>query len=186
MAEPFISGYALQWNQPATIAGAFVERFARGAFDKSLRENPDVAALWAHDTSRVLGRVGNGSLTIRSDAVGLWYSLTPNAGSPLGQEALASVGRGDVAQVSVGFAADMETWDDTADLPARLVTQARLFEISLVLWGAYGDATSAAVSRAVMNAHAARRRVLAKPTSASARRARTEQAARGIISWRSQ
>jgi uncharacterized protein len=49
MAEPKITGWANQWNQPAIIAGAFEERFARGAFDAHLREKPDVAALWSHD-----------------------------------------------------------------------------------------------------------------------------------------
>jgi HK97 family phage prohead protease len=160
MAEPFISGYAIQWGQPATIAGLFVERFARGAFDKSLRDNPDVAALWSHDASRPLGRVGNGTLTLKPDSVGLWYALAPNPESPNGQEALASVGRADVGQVSVGFYSEVEEWDDTHDMPHRLVTQARLQEISLVLWGAYGDTTSASVgnARASHNAAAALRR----------------------------
>lgn len=159
MAEPFISGYALQWNQPATIGGAFVERFARSAFDKSLRDYPDVAALWAHDTSRVLGRVSNGSLTLRADSIGLAYVLKPNPDSPIGQEALAGVGRNDVNEVSVGFYSEVEEWDDTGDLPARLITQARLLECSLVLWGAYGNTTSASLSRAQHNAiNAARRR----------------------------
>ncbi|TPL39234.1 HK97 family phage prohead protease [Mesorhizobium sp. B2-4-8] len=158
MAEPFISGYALQWGQPATIAGLFVERFARGAFDKSLRDFPDVCALWSHDESRPLGRVGNGSLELRPDAVGLWYNLTPNPDSPNGQEALASVGREDVGQVSVGFWSEIEEWDDRQDMPQRLITQARLSEISLVLHGAYGDATSASLSRATTNAAAAVRR----------------------------
>lgn len=154
MAE--IAGYAIQWNQPAIIAGLFEERFARGAFDASLRDYPDVAALWAHDSSRPLGRVKNGTLTLRSDNIGLWYSLTTDPASPLGQEAAATVGSGTVDQVSVGFSSDIEEWDDTGDLPRRLITRARLYEISLVLWGAYGDATSAAVSRArATNRHAA-------------------------------
>lgn len=141
-----ISGYAITWNRPAVIAGLFEERFARGAFDESLKQYPDVAALWAHDASRPLGRVANGSLTLRSDNIGLWYSLTPNPDSATGREALATVGRGDVGQVSVGFSADVEEWDDRGDLPRRLITSARLHEISLVLWAAYGNDTSAAIA----------------------------------------
>ncbi|MER9032419.1 HK97 family phage prohead protease [Mesorhizobium sp. M0674] len=159
MAEPFISGYALQWQQPATIAGLFVERFARGSFDRSLRDNPDVAALWSHDSSRPLGRVGNGTLTLKPDSIGLWYALTPNPDSPSGQEALASVGRADVGQVSVGFSSVIEEWTDADALPSRLITEARLHEISLVLWAAYGDATSASLSRAADNSAAALRRI---------------------------
>jgi HK97 family phage prohead protease len=152
-----ITGYAIQWNRPAIIAGAFEERFARGAFDKSLRDNPDVVALWAHDSSRPLGRVSNGTLELRADSVGLSYALTPNPDAPMGQEALATVGRADVGQVSVGFSSLVEEWDDNGDLPKRLITEARLHEISLVVWGAYGDDTSASVARANA-ANAARRR----------------------------
>jgi HK97 family phage prohead protease len=152
-----ITGYAIQWDRPAVIGGAFEERFARGAFDKSLRENPDVVALWAHDPSRPLGRVANGTLTLKSDRIGLWYSLTPNRDSPMGQEALATVGRADVGQVSVGFSSLMEEWDDSGDLPRRLITEARLLETSLVVWGAYGDDTSAVVAR-TNAANASRRR----------------------------
>ena len=146
MAE--ISGYAITWNQSAVIAGAFEERFARGAFNQSLLDHPDVAVLWGHDATRPLGRVSNKSLTLRSDNIGLFYSFTPDEKSPLGQEALASVGSGLVDEVSVGFASEIEEWDDTGNLPRRLITRARLYEVSLVLWGAYGKATSAAVVRA--------------------------------------
>jgi HK97 family phage prohead protease len=147
MAEPFISGYALKWNVPACISGLFMERFSRSAFDKSLIENPDVVALWSHDSSRPLGRVSNGTLVLKPDSVGLWYALTPNPDSPDGRSALASVGRGDLREVSVGIYSDVEEWDDSLDMPQRLITQATLIEVSLVVWAAYGDSTSAALSR---------------------------------------
>ncbi|MCS3503427.1 HK97 family phage prohead protease [Bradyrhizobium japonicum USDA 38] len=154
-----ISGWALQWGQPAIIAGAFEERFARGAFDKHLAQNPDVAALWAHDPSRPLGRVSNGLLKLRSDAIGLHFLLEPDPAAPLGQEALATVGNGTVTEVSVSFTPVVEEWTDDGDIPKRLITEARLYEISLVLWGAYGKATSAQISRASSNKSAARRRI---------------------------
>jgi uncharacterized protein len=174
MAE--ISGYAIQWNQPAIIGGGvFEERFARGAFDKSLVEHP-VAALWAHDPSRPLGRTGNGSLTLRSDNIGLWYSLTPNPESPMGQEAIATVGAGTVDEVSVSFSSTVEEWDDRYDLPRRLITEARLHEVSLVLWGAYGKATSASLSRSITEKQSPVTNALA----ASRRRAEAAQRLRGI------
>ncbi|ACE92035.1 hypothetical protein RHECIAT_CH0003087 [Rhizobium etli CIAT 652] len=141
-----IAGYAIQWNQPAIIAGLFEESFARGAFNQSLIDNPDVAVLWAHDSSRPLARVSNRSLMLRADNIGLFYSFTPDEKSPLGQEALASVGSGLVNEVSVGFSSVEEEWDDAGKLPKRLITRAWLGEISIVLWGAYGKTTSASVS----------------------------------------
>ncbi len=174
MTAPFISGYAIQWGQPAVIGGQFEERFARGAFDKSLRDYPSVAALWSHDSSRPLARTDNGTLELRPDFIGLWYSITPNAESPMGQETLAMVGADTVNEVSPAFFSEMEEWDDTGDLPSRLITQARLLEISLVLWGAYGKSTSAALSRSASNDLAARRRI-------AVRRAVMEQKLRGIL-----
>lgn len=160
-----ISGYAVQWNQPAVIAGLFEEKFARGAFDQSLIDHPDVAVLWGHDATRPLARVANKTLTLRSDEVGLFYSFTPDEESPLGQEALASVGSGLVNEVSVGFSSIQEEWDDSGALPKRFITRAFLGEISIVLWGAYGKSTSAAV---------------VSQRSAASRRAEAKMAARGI------
>lgn len=158
MAEPpKITGWAIQWNQPAIIAGSFEERFARGAFDESLRDYPDVAALWSHDPSRPLARVSNGTLKLRSTNAGLWYELTPNTESPLGQECIAMVGSETVNQMSVSFAPEIEEWDDSGDLPRRLITQARLFEVSVVLYGAYGTATSAGLRSDNAAAEARRR-----------------------------
>jgi HK97 family phage prohead protease len=158
MAET-ISGWAIQWNQPAIIAGVFEERFARGAFDKHLAQNPDVAALWAHDQSRPLGRISNRTLSLRSTDIGLYYSLTPNPDAPLGQEALATVGNGTVTEVSVSFTPVVEEWDDGGEIPKRLITEAKLFEVSLVIWGAYGSNTSAQISRASNNNQSAKRRI---------------------------
>ncbi|MCK1600830.1 HK97 family phage prohead protease [Bradyrhizobium sp. 166] len=164
-----ISGFAISWNRPAIIAGVFEERFARGAFDKHLAQNPDVAALWAHDPSRPLGRVSNGRLKLRSDAIGLYYSLEPDPDAPLGQEALATVGNGTVTEVSVSFTPVVEEWTDDGDIPKRLITEAKLFEISLVLWGAYGSGTSAQISRASSNNTAAQRRIAARREATRAR-----------------
>ncbi|MBH5371428.1 HK97 family phage prohead protease [Bradyrhizobium glycinis] len=166
-----ISGFAISWNRPAIIAGLFEERFARGAFDKHLAQNPDVAALWSHDPSRPLGRILNRTLSLRSTNAGLYYELTPNPDAPLGQEALATVGNGTVNEVSVSFTPVVEEWDDSSDLPKRLITEAKLYEISLVLWGAYGKDTSAQISRASTNGEAALRRI------------REAQRKRGILKW---
>lgn len=158
MGEPAITGYAISWNQPAIIAGSWEERFARGAFDVHLREKPDVVALWAHDVSRPLARVSNGTLKLRSDLAGLYYEIIPNADSPLGQEAIAMVGTDTVNEMSVGFSSEIEEWNETSSLPQRLITQARLIEISIVLFGAFGKNTSAGI-RSATNNHAAKRRI---------------------------
>jgi hypothetical protein len=57
-------------------------------------------------------------------------------------------------------------------MPRRLITEARLHELSLVVWGAYGDDTSASL-RSDNNAANAARRI-------ADRRARMEAKFRGI------
>lgn len=161
-----ISGYAIQWGKPAIIANLFEERFARGAFDRSLIDNPDVVVLWSHDTSRPLARVSNKTLTLKSDNIGLWYSFTPNEKSPLGQEAIATIGAGTLDQVSVGFASQEEEWQDGIDLLRRTITRATLFELSMVVWGAYGATTSAS---------------LVTPRSTAVAKAEAKMHARGLI-----
>lgn len=143
-----VSGYAITWNRPAVIAGLFEERFARGAFDRYLADSPDVACLWAHDVARPLARTGNGTLTLRTDNIGLWFSAVLAEGAPLAAEAAALVGNGTVQEMSVGFFPVREEWDDRGDMPKRLITEAGLIEVSVVLWGAYGDATSVGLSGA--------------------------------------
>ncbi len=91
----------------------------------------------------------------------MWYSFEPDDKSPLGQEALASVGSGLVNEVSVGFPSIEEEWNDSDRIPKRTITNAFLGEISIVLWRAYGQSTSAALfgrSTAASKAEAAMRR----------------------------
>lgn len=48
-----INGYAARYDEPTTIAGAYIEKIAPGAFAKTI-QNGDVLALIAHDWARVI------------------------------------------------------------------------------------------------------------------------------------
>ena len=162
-----ISGYAARFGDETIIAGAFRERLQPGAFSRSLRENPDVVMLLDHDTGRVLGRTSAGTLTLREDRIGLWFSLDVDASTPEGQTALGTVRRQDVKGCSFGFIVRAEEWDDGGDrLPLRTITDVDLFEITLTAFPAY-PTTSAALRAA----NAARR---------VAERAERKQRLRGI------
>ena len=157
MADNVISGYAVMFNAETVIAGEFRERIAQGAFTRTLREKPDVIALLAHDYGRVLGRVSAGTLSLREDRVGLYFSLQVDPTTPEGQTALGTVGRQDVKGCSFGFRVRAETWDDGGDrLPLRTITDVDLSEITLTAFPAY-ETTSASLRGA--NAAAARRRI---------------------------
>lgn len=144
----FISGYAAVFNTETVIDGLFREKFLAGAFDRSLRENPDVLALWSHDWDRPLGRTSAGTLELRSDRAGLYFALTPDDTTPDGLTAIGTVRRQDVKGCSFSFTAMRETWVEGGDneLPLRIVEEARLYEVTLTPLPAYPE-TSAVLSQ---------------------------------------
>ncbi|ATU92742.1 HK97 family phage prohead protease [Phyllobacterium zundukense] len=145
MADSTISGYAVMFGDETIIAGEFRERIAPGCFARTLRENPDVLALLSHDSGRVLGRTTAGTLTLREDRIGLWFSLEADSTTPSGQEALGTVRRQDVRGCSFGFRVRAEEWDDGGNrLPLRTIKDVDLYEITLTATPAY-PTTSAAL-----------------------------------------
>lgn len=170
MGDNTISGYAARFGDVTTIAGEFREKLDPGAFARTLKEKPDVVMLLDHDSGRVLGRVGAGTLTLREDRIGLWFSLDADVTTPEGQTALGTVGRQDVRGCSFGFRVRAEEWQDGGDrLPLRIITDVDLYECTLTAFPAY-PTTSASLAR--NNASAAARRVRMK--------AEMEQKLRGI------
>ncbi|RWK17052.1 MAG: HK97 family phage prohead protease [Mesorhizobium sp.] len=159
MAE-LISGYAVVFNSETNIAGAFREKISPGAFDKSLRDYPDVLALFNHNYDRPLGRTAAGTLELRSDRVGLWFGLKPDETTPDGLTAIGTVRRQDVKGCSFGFTVTRETWDEGGDneLPLRIVEEAVLWEVTLTPLPAYAE-TSASLSSPDSAANARRRTI---------------------------
>jgi len=138
LAGNVISGYAARFGDETVIAGEFRERLAPGAFTRTLRERPDVTALLDHDSGRVLGRTTAGTLTLREDRIGLFFSLDVDPTTPEGQTALGTVGRQDVKGCSFGFRVQSEAWTDGGDkLPLRTLTDVDLFEVTLTYNPAY-------------------------------------------------
>lgn len=140
-----ISGYAARYGDETTIAGMFREKLQAGCFSRSLREDPDVVALLAHDHGRVLGRVSSGTLKLRDDRIGLFFSLDADASTPSGAEAIGTVGRQDVQGCSFGMLVRAERWvDDDQSLPLRIIEDAYIYEITLTAFPAY-ETTSASI-----------------------------------------
>lgn len=168
-----IVGYAVRFGEETTIAGLFREKIAPNAFDQSLRERPDVLGLWSHDPARVLGRTSSGTLELRTDSAGLWFSIEPDPNAPDGATALSAVARADVRGCSFGFVVERETWDEGADnqLPLRIIERAELLEVSVVSWPAYPTTTAKIAERSGAPSPACR---------ISERQVRMEQKFRGI------
>jgi len=152
--EPTIAGYAVvfdSWSEPLADGRGrpFRERFAGGAFDRWLATNPDIRALWNHNSDFPLGRTRNGTLRVAKDTHGIRFEIDPPETS-WGADALASIQRGDVSGVSFEFATKRDGTADHWERPGgdgiafRTVLDADLREISPVVFPAY-PATQVAV-----------------------------------------
>jgi HK97 family phage prohead protease len=135
-------GYAVRWGQPALIRQAgrtFEERFARGAFARSLAAG-DVRLCVEHDYRAVVACQSDGSLHLVEDHVGLLVDATALHTAD-GDDALAAVRCRSRAGLSVGFDHGAAArWSDEDGVAVREVTDCRLREISICRNPAYRTA----------------------------------------------
>jgi HK97 family phage prohead protease len=140
---PQITGYAAVFDQPSEVMMFFREIIRPGAFTKTI-QGGDVRALWNHDTAAPLGRTKNGTLELKEDAQGLHIAITP-PDTTWARDAMESIRRGDVDQMSFGFVCLRDNWiKDDNGFPLREVLEVELWEVSPVTFPAYPD-TSVAV-----------------------------------------
>ena len=135
--QPMISGTGIVYNQLSVVIwGMFREQIAPGAFTESMAKR-DVRSLWNHNTDYPLGRVGNGTLRLSEDDKGIQFENDPPATS-WGNDALASIRRGDVTQTSFGFVSLEDEWSiDNNEQLIRTIRKGELCEISPVVFPAY-------------------------------------------------
>lgn len=131
-----LHGYAAVFDQLSQVLfGQFKERIVRGAFMTSL--NDDIRALWNHNADFPLARTTNGTLRLTEDAHGLRSEIDPPATS-IGRDAIVSIRRGDVSQMSFAFDVLDDEWEQQSDgLMVRTIKKVRLYEVSPVVFPAY-------------------------------------------------
>lgn len=149
-----VDGHAAVWDTPAWIGPAkygFSERFAKGAFSKTISDGADVRYLFNHDPNKILARTKNGTLTLGTDATGLTVDakLAPTT---TGRDLAILMNRGDVNQMSVGMQVIQDRWEevrgaDGVPYEQRTITEAKLFDVSAVTYPAYEE-TDAGVREA--------------------------------------
>lgn len=131
------TGYAALFNVKSNVAGCWTEEIKPGAFAKSLR-SIDVLALISHDTGRVVGRKGAGTLTVREDDTGLAFeNQLPNTTD--GNDLAVQLERGDISGMSFGFTSRQEEWDYSVEPPHRTIIEADLYEITYTPCPVYPD-----------------------------------------------
>ena len=133
-----IEGHAAVFDQLSVDLGGFREKIAPGAFAASIKDD-DVRALWNHDSNLVLGRNTAGTLTMSEDKEGLSIGIDP-PDTQAGRDALVSIERGDVSEMSFGFRVQEESWEDEGDpdkIPTRTLEKVQLLDVSPVTYPAY-------------------------------------------------
>lgn len=141
-----LTGLAVRFDSPTQIGApgwGFRERFAPGAFSKTLQER-DVVLLDNHDASKPVARKSAGTLNL-SQSDGLRWSAVP-ADTSYARDMRANIRAKNYGGCSFGFQAVKEDWLDDAGNPSnsaagtqRVVREAKLFEVSVCTFPAYGD-----------------------------------------------
>jgi HK97 family phage prohead protease len=132
------AGYATVFNRNYEVYdayGMFQERIAPSAFDRTLRENPDVVLVINH-AGLPLARTKSGTLRLEPDSFGLRVFAELDATDPDVQALLPKMRRGDVDEMSFAFRVVDDVW--TEDYSEREITQVNLHrgDVSVVTFGA--------------------------------------------------
>ena len=131
-----VAGYAAVFNQETVIAGMFREVIQPGAFKKAIGRDEVVFNI-NHD-GLPLARTKSNTLTISEDDHGLRMEATLDKNDPDVQRIFYKMQRGDLDEMSFAFTPDVESWDDTGDMPLRSLVELGLHDVSIVNTGAYG------------------------------------------------
>ena len=149
-----VEGYAAVFNQDANIGDYFIERIEPGAFADAIGRD-DVVFLINHE-GLPLARTRSGTLKLFEDDHGLGISTELDLSDPDVLQIVPKMKRGDLDKMSFAFRAEVQEWDESGDLPIRTITQAALYDVSIVTTPAY-DGTDIGL-RKVLDQHQADQR----------------------------
>lgn len=138
-----LTGTVIQYGKVADLR-YFKERFQAGAFKRSLADKKlNIRALLEHDSQKLLGSTGNGSLQLRDSAQGLTFDLQV-AKTTYGDDALELVRSGEIRGMSFGFRVieSGERFEKDGETVLRTVVEAELREITVTSVPVYGEASS--------------------------------------------
>lgn len=137
-----LSGHAAVFNKFSDpIFGMFLEKIAKGAFSRAIKEKQDVRALINHDDNLLLGRTKSGTLRLAEDDEGLSVDIDlPD--TTFARDLAETIRRGDMDQMSFSFIPMREEWASEAGPDGedvRTIMDVDLFDVSPVTFPAYPD-----------------------------------------------
>ena len=131
-----VAGYAAVFGQETNIGGFFTEVIEAGAFTSALERNDDVVFLVNHD-GLPLARTRSGTLRLSQDERGLYIETELDSDDPDVRAIVPKMKRGDLDKMSFAFVATRQTWDDSGDMPKRMIQDLQLYDVSIVNTPAY-------------------------------------------------
>lgn len=144
-AKAKITGYAAIFGVLSEDLGGFRERIEPGAFSGTI--GGDIRALWMHKDEYPLGRTAADTLRLSEDDTGLSIEIDP-PDTQWARDAMVSMQRGDVNQMSFRFDTLRDQWfEDQDGQVIRTLLDVKLYEVSPVTFPAYPQ-TSAQVRSA--------------------------------------
>ena len=143
-----IRGYPAVYNQTSHDLGGFKEQIAKGAFDDILATDPDVHAVWDHDTRYVMARTLNNTLSLSSDDHGLFMEAQVGNYS-WAKDLRVALERGDIDQGSFSFmvadGGDEFAADEDGNVMRTIRSIGGLYDVTVTAQGAYPQTSLAAV-----------------------------------------
>ena len=157
-----LSGYFIKFDEITELWPGYFEVIKREGVEKAI-QNADIRALFNHDDSLVLGRTGNGTVTLGVDKIGLFGDIIINKEDPQAIGAYARVQRGDVVGCSFGFIPIKIDTEERADGSyLDTILELEIFEVSPCTFPAYPQTEIAARQKDFESQQRANREALDK------------------------
>lgn len=122
------------------LEGDIIEK---GAFTKTIRENPEVPVLWQHDEEEVIGL---GTVAEKGNKIEISGKL--DLEDPVAQNAYRKIKSGLVKGLSIGFMAVKKTFGEENGQFIRRLQEIKLMEVSIVTFPAMPQAQITSVKNA--------------------------------------
>lgn len=141
--KPRVDGRAILFNSWSVDLGGFRERMAPG----SVELDPDLVALFDHNSAMVLGRTSAGTMEARQDTAGVAFTAYPPQ-TTWANDLRVSMERGDIRGCSYRMYVEEDRWFVEDGQVCREVLKARVTELTVTSMPAYPETTAEARSHA--------------------------------------